>query len=224
LSFYETGDDSKRLIKMTYQALSRMYSSEDALLRWRANQPLRSVLVSQTGSEVVTLEEAKEQLSIASSDTSHNSKINRLIEAARQKFEFDASVSLKNETYDDIFDRFYDRMRLGKRQITAVSSVTYFDNTNATQTLSTDVYAFDESLAEIRLKVNQQFPSTESRWDAVTIRYTTGFTNAPQTAKHAILLLVAFWFENADMIVSPNLISTQAYDSLVAVHQRSTYP
>jgi hypothetical protein len=38
------------------------------------------------------------------------------------------------------------------------------------------------------------------------------------------LLLVAFWFENADMIVAPNMVSTSAYDHLVAVHQRATYP
>jgi len=208
---------------MTYQALSRMYSSGDALLRWRANQPLRSVLVSQSGSEPVTTAEAKAQLSIGG-DSSHDTRIGRLITAARQKYEHDTQTSLLTSTYDDVFNQFYDRMRLTARHITAVSSITYFDNGNTSQTLSTDIYGLDQSLSEIRLKVDQQFPSTESRWDAVTIRYTTGYSAIPETAKHAILLLVAFWFENADMIVAPNMVSTSAYDHLVAVHQRATYP
>lgn len=209
---------------MTYPNLSRMYSSEDGLLRWRANQPLRSLLVSQAGSEPVTAAEAKGQLSIAASDTVHDARLGRLITAARQKYENDTQTNLLTGTYDDVFDRFYDRMRLVQRHVTAVSSITYYDASNATQALSTDVYGFDSSLQEIRLDVDQRWPDTKERWDAITVRYTTGYSVVPETAKHAILLLVAFWFENADMIVSQNMVSMAAYEHLVAVHQRSSYP
>lgn len=209
---------------MSYQNLSRMYSSEDALLRWRANQPIRSTLVSKTGSEPVSTSEVKQQLSIAASDTSHDTRLARLITAARQKYEYDTQLNLLTGTYDDIFDRFYDRMRLMQRNITAVTSVNYYDTSNASQTLSADVYGLDATLQEIRLKVDQRWPDTETRWDAITVRYTTGYATVPETAKHAILLLVAHWFENVDMIVAGNMVTTQAYDALVAVHQRSSYP
>jgi len=209
---------------MSYQNLSRTYSSDDALLRWRANQPIRSVLVSQTGSEPVTTAEAKAQLSIAASDTAHDTRISRLITAARQKYEHDTQTNLLTATYDDIYDRFYDRMRLTQRLVDAVSSVSYYDASNTQQTLSTDIYELDQSLQEIRLKVDQRWPDTQTRWDGVTIRYTTGYDTTPETAKHAILLLVAHWFENVDMIVAGNMVTTQAYDALVAMHQRSSYP
>ena len=107
---------------MSYQNLSRMYSSDAELLRWRANQPIRSQLVSQTGSEPVTTAEAKAQLNIASGDTSHDTKIDRLITAAREKYEWDTQTNLLTATFDDTFDRFYDRMRLTQRLVDAISS------------------------------------------------------------------------------------------------------
>ena len=209
---------------MRYQRPLRTYSSEDGLLRWRANQPLRSLLVTTTGSEPVSTDEAKSQLAIAASDTTHDTRLERLITAARQKYENDTQTNLLTATYDDVFDRFYDRMRLTQRHVTSITSITYYDGSNASQTLSTDVYGFDDSLREIRLDVNQVWPDTQARWDAIAVRYVTGYSTVPQTAKHAILLLVAFWFENSDMIVNQNMVSMAAYDHLVAVHQRSSYP
>jgi uncharacterized phiE125 gp8 family phage protein len=180
--------------------------------------------VSQSGSEPVTIAEAKAQLSIAGSDTFHDGRVSRLITAARQKYEYDTQTNLLTATYDDTFDRLYDSMRLTQRPVTAVTSVKYYDEDGTQQTLSTDVYSIDLALQEIRLDVQQSWPDTQQRWDSVVIRYTTGYSTIPETAKHAIMLLVAFWFEMADMIISPNMVSTSAYDSLVAVHQRSTYP
>ena len=209
---------------MSYHDLSQMSSSGVGSLQWRANQPIRSQLVSQTGSEPVTVSEAKEQLAIASSDTTHETRLGRLITAARQKYEYDTQTNLLAATYDETFDRFYDRMRLTQRPVQSITSITYYDESNASQTLSTDVYGLDESLQEIRLKTDQSWPNSADRWDAVVVRYVTGYSTNPQTAKHAILLLVAFWFEMTDLIVSHNMVSTAAYDSLVAVHQRSTYP
>jgi len=209
---------------MSYHDQLPTSSFDEELLRRRALEPIRTVLVSETGSEPVTLEEAKEQLSIASSDTAHNAKLNRLITAARQKYEYDTHTRLLRATFDQIHSGFYSRMRLSERPVDSITSITYYDSVNAQQTLSTDVYAYDESLSEIRLKVDQTFPDTEDRWDAVTIRYVTEHTQVPETAVHAILLLIAHWFELPDMIIQSNMISTQAYDALVSVHQRSTYP
>lgn len=172
----------------------------------------------------MTTAEAKAQLSIAASDTAHDTRLSRLITAARQKYEYDTHTNLLAATYDDTFDRLYDSMRLTQRPVSSVSSVKYYDEDGVQQTLSTDVYSFDSALQEIRLDVQQSWPDTQQRWDSVVVRYVTGYSTVPETAKHAILLLVAFWFEMADMIVSPNMISTAAYDALVAVHQRSTYP
>lgn len=209
---------------MSYHDQSRIFSFSVGSPSWRANQLIRSTLVSQSGSEPVTTAEAKAQLSIAASDTAHDTRLSRLITAARQKYEYDTHTNLLAATYDDTFDRLYDSMRLTQRPVSSVSSVKYYDEDGVQQTLSTDVYSFDSALQEIRLDVQQSWPDTQQRWDSVVVRYVTGYSTVPETAKHAILLLVAFWFEMADMIVSPNMISTAAYDALVAVHQRSTYP
>jgi len=180
--------------------------------------------VSQTGSEPVTTAEAKAQLSIATSDTAHEARLSALITAARQKYEYDTQTSLLTKTYDDTFDRLYDRMRLAQRPASLITSIKYYDNSGMQQTLSSSLYSLDVSMQEIRLNVQQNWPDTQQRWDSVVVRYVAGYTTVPATAKHAILLLVAFWFEMADMIISPNMISNTAYDSLVSVHQRSTYP
>lgn len=209
---------------MTYRSLSQLSTSEEKLLRWRANQPLRTIQVSKTGSEPVTVSQAKEQLSIPSSDDAHDVRLTRLISAAREKYEYDTQTSLLTTVFDEIYDRFYNKIRLTRREVASVTSVQYYDSNNTQQTLSTDVYGFDESLAEIRLKSEQRWPDTEGRWDSVTIRYETGYASVPEVAKHAMLLLVAHWFENVDMLLPDNMTGTAAYNSLIAVHQRSTYP
>ena len=209
---------------MSYHDQLPTSSFDEELLRRRASEPIRTVLVSETGSEPVTLAQAKAQLSIASSDDAHDTKLTRLITAARQKYEYDTHTRLLAATFDQIYDGFYNRMRLSERPVDSVTSITYYNANNSQQTLSTDVYAFDESLREIRLKPDQSFPDSKDRWDAVTIRYVTGYSTVPETARHAMLLLIAHWFELPDMIIQANMVSTQAYDALVSVHQRSTYP
>ena len=199
-------------------------SSSGELLSWRASQPIRSTLISQSGSEPVSLAEVKDQLAIARSDTAHDTRLDRLISAARQKYEYDTTTTMLVSIYEDIYESFYDRIRLSRRTATAITSISYYDNANQLQTLSVDAYELDASLQEVRLKVDQSWPNIESRWDAVRVRYTASFATIPETAKHAIILLVCFWFEMADLILSPNMIANQAYESLVAVHQRSTYP
>lgn len=209
---------------MSYHDPSRTFLSSEELLSWRANQPIRTKKVSESGSEPVTLAEMKAQLNIAESDTAHDVRITRLIKAARQKYEYDASLNLLSATHDDTFEQFYDRMRLTQRHVTSISSVTYFDAQNTQQTLASSVYAFDSSLRELRLAVDQSWPSTQERYDAVVVRYVSASSPVPETAKHAIILLASFWFEMADMIINPNMVANSAYESLVAVHQRSTYP
>lgn len=209
---------------MSYQSQSPTSYSEEGLLSWRANQTLRSTLISQSGAEPVTVREMKEQLAISLNDTTHDVRIDRLITAARQKYEYDTSSSLLASVYEDTFDRFYDRMRLIQRLATAITSITYFDDDNASQTLGVGVYQLDTATQEVRLQYDQEFPNTISRFDAVKVRYSAGYSTTPETAKQAIILLASFWFEVADMIISPNMIANRAYESLVAVHQRSTYP
>lgn len=192
--------------------------------RKRRDNLVRLSLVSRTDVEPVTTAEAKKQLEIASSDTTHDDYLDALIAAARELWEHHTSTTIAaTSTWDQTFDCLYDRMRLTERPVVSVSSITYYDSSNTQQTLSTDIYSLDSSLGEIRLDPDEIAPDTYSRWDAITIRYTTGAVTPP-SAKHAILLQVAHWFENRDMIGPDTQLKTEAFDRLVAMHERSSYP
>ena len=120
-----------------------------------------------------------------------------------------------------------DEFRFPHRPINSISSVTYFDSNNASQTLATSVYELDKQNSYFRLKYDQEFPDTAARWDAVTVNYILGdsadSTSVPAIAKQAMLLLVGYYFD-ANRGDNDRPHDQKAYERLVTKYTRSTYP
>ncbi len=193
-------------------------------------QPKRLIpeLVSGPATEPLSLSEAKAQLSIASSDTSHDAVVASLISEAREQWEHDTSTVTCHQTVKVITDMMDDEVYLPRRPIASITHIKYYDTNNVLQTLSPTIYQLDKGRRSVRLAYDKDYPVTAVRWDAWQITYVCGYSAdgalVPAIAKRAMLLLVGHYFENRDMLVPPSAMSFMPYESLVARFTRSNYP
>lgn len=189
---------------------------------------VKAVVTADPSVEPVSLQEAKDQLSISGSD--HDSRLSMLIEAARRAWEQDTGRCLIQRTLTLKMDSLIE-FRFRENPVNSITSVTYFDTDNASQTLSTSVYQLDTAANALRLKVDQDFPSWYERYDAATVTYVAGtYTDnqlVPPSDKIAMLQLMAYWFEFPEIIGADELVSgdrISSYQALVRRWARSSYP
>jgi uncharacterized phiE125 gp8 family phage protein len=160
-------------------------------------------LVTPPAIEPVTLAEAKKQLEIGISDTSHDSHVTRLIKAAREDVERLTRRALITQTWQRNLSSFPSgRIFLPRPPLRSVT-ITYRDGNGALQPLTSSHYQIDTDAApgSIEPAINEQWPVTEPlRRDAVLIEFSAGYGSAasdvPEVFRQVILELVAFrfWF------------------------------
>ena len=188
----------------------------------------RVTVVTAPTLEPLTLDEAKKQVEVASSDTYHDEHLIRLIQQAREQWETDTDSACLTQTLRVYLDAFCDiAIDLPRRPIQSISTVKYYDGSNVLQTLSSSVYSLNAAEREVELAYNQSWPSTVlGRWDAVQITYIAGYTSrqlVPMLARQAMLLLVGYYFE-ANRGDNDRQNDLRAYENLVLKQMRSTYP
>jgi uncharacterized phiE125 gp8 family phage protein len=178
-------------------------------------------------SEPVTLAECKDHLELAASDTTHETKLQRFLEAARERVESDTNYAMISQTYTLSLDEFPKTdIEIPIRPLSSVSSITYYDEDNAQQTLSTDVYAVDLSRRIVHLKYDKEWPETVETRNAVTVTFHAGYGSAsavPRLFKQLILLQVALSFEDRGDLTKRTHWET-AYERLLPPVKRSSYP
>lgn len=169
--------------------------------------PLAPVLVTAPTALPVTLAEAKAQAVIDQNDV--DTLLNRYIAAAVEKLDgrkgMLCGTCMITQTWKQMHSGFCGaQFLLDLAPVQSISSVKYYDSDNVLQTLDTSVYRLlqtDEG-ACVQLGVGQTWPSAYYRDDAVTIQFVAGYGDAasavPQGLRHAILTLVAHWFETRE--------------------------
>lgn len=192
--------------------------------RQRPPQIPRARVSVPAASLPVTLTEAKHQLNIAVDDDSHDPRLQRLIEAAVEMVESDTNQSLMVKTYVQT-QPWTDSANLLFQPVAAVSAVSLVKPNASPVVVSAADYVVDTAAGTLRLLEVQA--DADPIEDQLSITYTAGRATAaevPALAKHAVLLLVAFWFENPDMILADNQTSMRAYDHIKTRIMRSRYP
>ena len=162
-------------------------------------------LVTGPASEPITLAEAKLYLRV--DDTTEDALITAIITAARRKFENDTYHYLMPQTWELYLNQNEinsEQISINKSDITAISSVKYYDQSNTQQTLSTSDYqtAIQGRPYSIQLTT---VPQVYNRLEAMVIRFTLGYTNAaavPEDIKTAIKTLIGTLYENRQTIVT----------------------
>ena len=152
--------------------------------------------VTVTGTEPITLADAKAFLKTLPGDTSEDAAvITPLITAAREYCEKVTGRALVAQTviaYPEVFQKV---MRLPRPPITSVTSVEYTD-TDGTEAALEDYTADDENIAF------DSIPSfVPAALNPIAITYAAGYAAIPKTIRQAMLLLMGHWYNNREAVV-----------------------
>lgn len=188
---------------------------------------LRPVLVTAPSVSPITLTEAKTHLRVDHSD--EDTLIQGLIDAAVSHLDGSAGVlgrAMVTQTWQLDFDAFYPKMRLRPGNLLGITSISYFDNDNATQALSASIYsAFTDEIGPyVEEAPDQSWPSTYTRADAVRVTWTAGYgataASVPAAIRAAMLLMIGHWYANRETVNVGNITSEMPFAAaaLLAPH------
>lgn len=158
--------------------------------------------------------DAKKQLNLPSTGTDDDTWLALAVGAARHLLErmIPGGVSIRLQTKQLVLNEFPSdddgEIELPFPPFNAISSITYYDEGNNSTTLaSTDYRVIDAgngNRAKLYPQIDEVWPNTRYRQDAVAIEYTCGSTcssNVSPTIRHAAMLLISHWYENRSALV-----------------------
>jgi len=180
----------------------------------------------------VSLSEVKSHLRLSSSDTTHDANLTLLIQAAVERLEQDLDRQVI--TADFRVTRFNwgsdtAEVKLNKKAVCSITTVKYVDVDGNTVTLDSDDYIFDKGRCSI-------FPPAGTTWpevladdpNGVVIDFCAGYGPSadcvPRLFKTAIMLGVGKWFFDPAQEGSALHSQEVAYERIVALLARSSYP
>lgn len=146
-----------------------------------------ALTLTSAGSELLSTEDAKRHLRVW--DGSLDDEITSLVKAARDDCERDTQRTLRTSCTRALTrcDWWCSSLVLPWPPLLGITSVTYYDSDNASQTLASSNYHVElstEGFGRIVWKTDATIPVLYDRPDAVTVTFTTGYTadTIPPTA------------------------------------------
>jgi uncharacterized phiE125 gp8 family phage protein len=160
--------------------------------------------------EPVTLTEAKAHLRVDTSDD--DAYIGTLITAAREWCEQYLDRTLVNTQYVMRLDAFPHEIELPRPPMatsgtTTAVTLTYTLGDDSTATLSATQYRVDRNSTPgvVRQLRAGSWPANLDDQNAVTVTWWAGYgasgTSVPAAIRHAIMMLVGFWYENRSTVL-----------------------
>ena len=186
--------------------------------------------VAAPDAEPVTLAEAKAQARITFDDD--DAFVSSLVSAAVDLFDGDGQLgrAIITQTWAQWGPQTQGRVRLLMGPFQSLEAVEYYDADGALQ--AADVSDFEARKAgdfvTVEPKSGAAWPRTQARQDAIKITYKAGFGDAPSDVPegilHAILLLVAYWYDNRAAASELNMREApMAVDALIGRHRVGWY-
>jgi uncharacterized phiE125 gp8 family phage protein len=130
---------------------------------------------------LISLADALNWLKIESGDD--DDTVERCIDIVHDEAETILGRAIESQVWLEYFDHFpgYE-FKLTRGKVISVESIKYLDSDAVEQTWDTSNYEVDlKSIAgRIRPLPTKSFPSTATRYNAVTVEYTCGFPNMPK--------------------------------------------
>jgi uncharacterized phiE125 gp8 family phage protein len=178
-------------------------------------------LVTPPAVEPVDISDAQEQAIVAYA--AETVLLARLIAAARAHVEQVTWRQLITAEYEWRLDRLCGTLYVPRPKLQSVASFQYVDAQGNTQTLDAGDYTVDVNSTPGRILPahGKSWPTTRGHIDDVIIRFFSGYGNAgtdvPQPLIHAILMLVAFWYEQRETAAGTSTTEVPlGFDALIA--------
>lgn len=171
----------------------------------------RPILVTPPSEVPVSVAEIKEQSLVDHDD--QDGKIDLLIAAAVSHLDGWTGTlgrALCEQTWRQDYDDFASCLRLPLGPVVSVEAVTYIDTDGIEQTVDEADYTLrtDSLGSYVEFGCEYSFPSLNSANAAVSVEFVAGYPvtdgawTGPAAIKHAIMLLVAHWFENREAVLT----------------------
>lgn len=158
--------------------------------------------ISAPSVKPVSVADVKEQSRV--DGVAEDALLARLIDAATATIDgpYGIGICLESQQWEWAMDRFPLVFQIPLYPVISVDSIKYIDQNGTEQTLDPSVYRVDthSNPARINLAWNQVWPSARLVSNAVKVTITAGHTSVPEDLKHAIVLLVAHWYENREAV------------------------
>jgi len=178
----------------------------------------------------VTLDEAKTQCRILSSDSTHDTRLIAAIEEATASVETFTGARFATQTVRLDLDEFpagyYSRIDLGVYPVSAITSIAYDDVDNAEQTLvaNTDYWTYLGGMYPFVQAVSSWPATMYAKPGSVRITMTAGSDecDVAQDIRHAILMRVKEYFDNAGESVTGQSVepTVNTVKALTDMHRR----
>ena len=167
----------------------------------------RIELVTAPAAEPITTAEAKAQMRIEHSDD--DTLIERLVDTAINFVDVTGSLgkAMITQTWGEWFTPNPGVISLSLGPVQSVSAIKYYDTDNNIQTATlSDFYVLGpSSRTTIKPKAGKSWPTTFTRDDAIKVEYVIGYGDAasdvPDSVRHALMMLVAHFYENRELSV-----------------------
>lgn len=187
------------------------------------------VMTSGPALEPISLGEAKVHLRVDGS--LEDALIQSLIVTSRLHVEAALGLALVTQSWSYFLDRWpkAGRLILPLRPVAAVSHVRVWNEDGVAETLSPSHFLLDGQGAPPRLVALSGAPplAPGRTVNGVEVAFTAGFGAAaddvPATIRHALLLLVALWYENREPVeigAGVNAVPTMVSDLLAPYRRR----
>jgi phage conserved hypothetical protein, phiE125 gp8 family len=167
--------------------------------------------------ELVSLAEARAQCRVTHS--LDDAQLAGLITDAREWAQGYTRRLFMPQTWDYRLHCFTNAIALPVGPVQSISSITYYDTSNVQQTLSAEAYDADlySAVPTIRAADGYSWPSTYSRYNAVTVRFVGGYaTGHPDllNAKQGMLLYIEAHYDRDE----------RTFETLVTAAERKLDP
>lgn len=173
-------------------------------------------LVTDPSVEPVTLAEAK--LHLKAEGVDDDTLITALIRVAREAVEHRTGRALLGQAWRLTLDAFPEAIPLWRVPIVSVSSVKYFDEEGAQQTLAPAGYKLDATRepAWIVPAYGASWPSTRRDINVVEVDWVAGYhatdpTKVPAAIKQWMLIAIATLYENRESVVTGTIVAKLEY-------------
>lgn len=178
-------------------------------------------VIIPVATEPVTLAEARLQVRLTADDgTDEDALLTAWITAARELAEQYTGRALAPQTLEGALDSFpscAEGFGLPMPPVTAITSIKYTDTAGVEQTLATDQYTLSTygDSRSVTPAYGVSWPSTQAIANAVRVRFVAGYAQTPEAVRAAILLMVAWLYENRGDEMSPDDIQPPAAKALL---------
>lgn len=180
-------------------------------------------LITAPIEEPVSLAEAREWIGgITGND--RDAQINNAIVAARDWFERETGTQVMTATRELRLDEFPDVIRLPRGPVQSITSITYNDTDDASQTypLADTDQDLDAPVARVQPKSGKVWAATVAGLNKVLVRYVCGYSApavVPESIKQAIKMFVLTSLDHPNTLEQMKLTPNDGFERLLAPHR-----